>query len=117
MITVNVTVTPLYAGERYVHHDHDRAPAARMRQKTRLRPRLAAYRTRAGPLAGYNAITVTEQLPADNRYILAALTEVDEAAADEVAPAVPAAAARRGRRARSSSRTSRSATVPGERRH
>jgi hypothetical protein len=39
---VNVTVTPLYWGDRYVHLDHGGAPAARMRQKTGLRPVPAA---------------------------------------------------------------------------
>jgi hypothetical protein len=36
MIMVTVTVTTLYGGDRYGHHDHDGAPAAGMRQKTRL---------------------------------------------------------------------------------
>jgi hypothetical protein len=38
MILLTVTVTPLYWGDRYGHHNHDGAPAARMRQMTRLRP-------------------------------------------------------------------------------
>jgi hypothetical protein len=50
---LTVTVTPLYGGDRYVHHNHGGAPAARMRQKTRLPPVPAACRTRADPLTGY----------------------------------------------------------------
>jgi len=36
-----------------------------MRQKTRLRPVPAAYRTRTDPLPGYNAIKPAEQLRLD----------------------------------------------------
>jgi hypothetical protein len=44
MILLTVTVTPLYGGDRYVHHNHDGAPATRMRQKTGLHPGPAACR-------------------------------------------------------------------------
>jgi hypothetical protein len=52
MILVTVTVTPLYWGDRYGHHDHDDAPAPRMRQKTGLHPRPGRVPHPCGPAHG-----------------------------------------------------------------
>jgi hypothetical protein len=62
MILLTVTVTPLYWGDRYGHHDQDGAPAARMGQRPECAPVPADYRIGADPLTGYKAITAAEQL-------------------------------------------------------